>query len=73
MRSADDLRARYAALGADDAARVVCYCGSGVSACHDLLALEVAGLGDRTALYTGSWSQWAADPERPTEEGPDAE
>jgi thiosulfate/3-mercaptopyruvate sulfurtransferase len=63
------LATRYGDLGADDADRIVCYCGSGVSACHDLLALELAGHGDRTALYAGSWSQWGADPTRPTEEG----
>jgi thiosulfate/3-mercaptopyruvate sulfurtransferase len=48
---------------------VVAYCGSGVTACHDLLALELAGLGT-TRLYTGSWSQWGADPSRPAAVGP---
>jgi thiosulfate/3-mercaptopyruvate sulfurtransferase len=47
---------------------VVNYCGSGVSACHNLLAMEVAGLrGAR--LYPGSWSEWCADPSRPVESG----
>lgn len=46
--------------------RVIAYCGSGVTACHDLLALELAGHTD-TALYPGSWSQWGADPTRPAE------
>jgi thiosulfate/3-mercaptopyruvate sulfurtransferase len=46
----------------------VAYCGSGVTACLDLLAMELAGL-DGTALYAGSWSQWASDPSRPVEEG----
>jgi thiosulfate/3-mercaptopyruvate sulfurtransferase len=65
------LRDRYTTLGADRSARIVCYCGSGVSACLDLLALDLAGYGDRTALYPGSWSQWGADAGRPAETGPD--
>jgi len=45
---------------------IVCYCGSGVSACHNLLALEHAG--QRGAkLYAGSWSEWSSDPARPVE------
>ena len=43
---------------------LVHYCGSGVSACHNLLAMEVAGL-PGGALYVGSWSEWCADPQRP--------
>lgn len=66
----DVLRARFAALGADGSGTVVAYCGSGVTACHDLLACEVAGLG-RGVLYPGSWSDWAAQPERPAAIGPD--
>jgi thiosulfate/3-mercaptopyruvate sulfurtransferase len=60
------LRERFAALGVSGS--VVAYCGSGVTACHDLLALEVAGITD-TALYPGSWSQWGADASRPAETG----
>ena len=56
------LREHFGALGAG-AGGVVSYCGSGVTACHDLLALEIAGITD-TALYPGSWSQWGADPAR---------
>src|SRR6266851_3360548 len=55
-------------LGPAVAENVVSYCGSGVSACHNLLAMEVAGLrGAR--LYPGSWSEWCADPSRPVESG----
>ena len=43
---------------------VVHYCGSGVSACHNLLAMEIAGL-PGGKLYPGSWSEWIADPARP--------
>ena len=43
---------------------MIAYCGSGVSACHDLLAIRHAGLGDGR-LFVGSWSAWGADPDRP--------
>ena len=66
FRSPAELRERYAALGATRREPIV-YCGSGVTACHDLLALHVAGLGGR--LYAGSWSEWSADPERPVATG----
>jgi len=64
----DALRRRYAALGADRSEPVV-YCGSGVNACHDLLALRLAGLGG--VLYPGSWSEWSADPSLPIAVGDD--
>jgi thiosulfate/3-mercaptopyruvate sulfurtransferase len=66
FRSADELRARYHALGADRTEPVV-YCGSGVTACHDLLALHLAGL--RGTLYAGSWSEWSSDPALPAATG----
>jgi len=48
---------------------VVHQCGSGVTACHNILAMEVAGL-HGTRLYPGSWSEWCADPSRPVAVGP---
>ena len=66
---ADELRARFDAVFGDrDTTEVVSYCGSGVTACHNLLAMEVAGIrGAR--LYPGSWSEWCADKSRPVETG----
>lgn len=46
------------------------YCGSGVTACHNLLAMEIAGV-EGGVLYEGSWSDWSADPSRPVATGPD--
>jgi thiosulfate/3-mercaptopyruvate sulfurtransferase len=63
LRPAAELREIYRDAAADGA---IAYCGSGVTACLDLLAMQVAGI-EGTALYTGSWSQWAGDPSRPTE------
>jgi thiosulfate/3-mercaptopyruvate sulfurtransferase len=67
FRPVAELREHYAALGAVTRTPVV-YCGSGLTACHDLLALELAGL--RGSLYAGSWSEWASDPSLPVEMGP---
>jgi len=64
--SATALRERFAAAGISSASEVVSYCGSGVTACHNLLALERAGLG-QARLYPGSWSQWSRDPALPIE------
>ncbi|MEU0743096.1 sulfurtransferase [Streptomyces sp. NPDC006134] len=66
---AEELRARFEALGAAGGTEVGVYCGSGVSAAHEVLALAVAGI--PAALYVGSWSQWSSDPERPVAVGPD--
>ena len=69
FRAPETLRHEFGAvLGGSDPKSVVHYCGSGVSACHNLLAMEYAGLrGAR--LYPGSWSEWCADPSRPVESG----
>ncbi len=56
-------------LGGVAPERAVCYCGSGVTACHNLLALEYAGL-HGARLYAGSWSEWCSDATRPVETGP---
>ncbi len=64
-----ELRAEWSAVvGGDDASRVVMYCGSGVTACHNLLALEHAGL-KGARLFPGSWSEWCASPDRPMATG----
>lgn len=57
------LRQRFEPI-VGDASRVVCYCGSGVSAAHNILALRIAGF-DEPALYPGSWSEWIQEPTRP--------
>jgi thiosulfate/3-mercaptopyruvate sulfurtransferase len=67
FKTADQLRLEFTAL-LPNVQTVVHSCGSGVTACHNLLAVAHAGLGD-TALYPGSWSEWCADPARPTERG----
>jgi thiosulfate/3-mercaptopyruvate sulfurtransferase len=70
MRPPDELRRQFAeTLGAQPPDQVVMYCGSGVTACHNLLAMEHAGLRG-TKLYAGSWSEWSSDPARPVETGP---
>jgi thiosulfate/3-mercaptopyruvate sulfurtransferase len=66
--SRSELRERLDGAGLSAAETPIAYCGSGVSACHLLLAIEHAGLG-MGRLYPGSWSQWSSDPERPAEKG----
>lgn len=55
-------------LGSRDASQVIAMCGSGVTACHNLLSLEIAGL-PGAALYPGSWSEWIRDTRRPIARG----
>ncbi len=76
FRPADELAAAYEALGAanstdstdDGSDRPIVYCGSGVSACHHVVAMEAA-TGRRPRVYVGSWSQWSSDPDRPAATG----
>ena len=72
MLPVEILRAHYEALGADRADIIVCYCGSGVTAAHTILALERAGW-KHALLYEGSWSDWSRDPSRPIATGAEPE
>jgi thiosulfate/3-mercaptopyruvate sulfurtransferase len=69
FKPAAQLRAEFGALLGTHAAKgTVHQCGSGVTACHNLLAMEHAGL-PGSVLYPGSWSEWSADPSRPVAQG----
>ncbi len=71
FKSADTLAREYAQLLGNRAPKqIVHQCGSGVSACHNILAMEIAGLAG-SRLYPGSWSEWCADPARPMATGSD--
>ncbi len=67
FKTPDQLHSEFSAL-LDNRAKesVVHYCGSGVTACHNAFAMELAGLGD-SRVYPGSWSEWIRDPSRPIE------
>ena len=67
FRSKESLRSRFKRVMGDvPAEKGIFYCGSGVTAAHNILALEYAGLGE-ARLYAGSWSEWITDPNRPVE------
>ena len=69
FKPAEQLRDEFAAaLGGRAAPEIIHSCGSGVTACHNLLAMEHAGLSG-SRLYPGSWSEWSADPSRPVARG----
>ncbi len=71
MLDIGQLERRFAPVRAEDnPVRPVAYCGSGVTACHDLLAMELLGV--EADLYVGSWSEWGADPARPLATGDDS-
>ena len=66
FESPEQLRQRFENAGCTEGSATVMYCGSGVSACNNLLAFEHAGLG-KALLYAGSWSQWSNGADRPVE------
>jgi thiosulfate/3-mercaptopyruvate sulfurtransferase len=69
FKPADELRKEFGALLAGRSPEAIVHsCGSGVAACHNQLAMEVAGLAG-SRIYPGSWSEWIADPARPREKG----
>ena len=70
FKSAHTLRNEFGAvIGQKQPEHVVLQCGSGATACHNALAMEVAGL-HGALVYVGSWSEWCADPSRPVATGP---
>jgi len=69
FKSPQQLRSEWEPI-VPDSRNAIMQCGSGVTACHNLLALEVAGMSG-AALYAGSWSEWCIDPRRPVARGPD--
>ncbi|MBX7187227.1 MAG: sulfurtransferase [Vicinamibacteria bacterium] len=67
FRPAPELRAHFESVGVSHEVEPIVYCGSGINATHDLLALEIAGFKGR--LYGGSWSEWSSDPQLPVATG----
>jgi thiosulfate/3-mercaptopyruvate sulfurtransferase len=73
FKSPDELAQRFMALGLDPAntdLAITMYCGSGVTAIHNILAMRIAGLGE-ASLYADSWSGWITDANRPVATGSD--
>lgn len=69
MMTAEELREQYSdLLAGKPPAQVIHMCGSGVTACHNILAMEIAGM-TGSKLYAGSWSEWVADPSHPVAKG----
>ncbi|MEL0125673.1 MAG: rhodanese-like domain-containing protein, partial [Actinomycetota bacterium] len=67
FKSPEDLRVHYDALrNGQDAGEIIFYCGSGVTAAQNVLAMEHAGL-PGARMYVGSWSEWIVDPDREVE------
>lgn len=64
FKSIAELREKFSPALSSEQKEVVCYCGSGVSAAHNILAMRVAGI-DEPSLYVGSWSEWVTDSTRP--------
>jgi len=69
FKTADELRRRFEEVGVDPEEGAVVYCGSGVNACHNLLAMEMAGV-KNVRLYEGSWSDWSSR-DAPVARGPE--
>jgi thiosulfate/3-mercaptopyruvate sulfurtransferase len=67
FKSKEELRAQFQALGVTEDSEPIAYCGSGITAAHNLLALHLAGFKGR--LYAGSWSEWSSDPALPVATG----
>ena len=68
FKSTQELKSQFLSAGLDEAVPTICYCGSGVTACHNALALVHAGFPE-PILYAGSWSEWITDASRPIATG----